>query len=169
MDSLFRERRFSSPEGAPMPLQVMSPNAPSALGAPGPGGENAEGHQGLMPATQVSGTAFHQPEGLDLWTVEASEGNPGKTSTVGFIAGRPGSRARIGSNRDRRSAIPEHDSPFCHGFESIWVNTQRLSGQYRWRYPLLPRSLSKHRPVEGFRWLGEIVHRTTGVARGVSN
>ena len=58
MDSLIRERRFSSLEGAPMPLQVMSPNGPSTLTAPGPqevGGEHVEGRQDLIPALQASG------------------------------------------------------------------------------------------------------------------
>ena len=47
MGSLFREReRFSSAPGEPPALQVVSPNGPSALGAPGPplvAGEHVEG------------------------------------------------------------------------------------------------------------------------------
>ena len=50
------------------------PKRGKRLGAPGPGGENVEGHQGLMPATQVSGLL---PPGR-VGPVEASEGNPGE-------------------------------------------------------------------------------------------
>ena len=121
MDSLLRERRSNAPGGPLTAFQVMSPNAPSALGAPGPGGENAEGHQGLMPATQVSGTVNGTSPPGKVGPVEASEGNPGGLAPLGFSQDAE-SRARLGSNRDRRSAIPEHGSPFCHGFESIWVN-----------------------------------------------
>ena len=38
MDSLLRERRSQAPEGLTRAVQVMSPNGPSALSAPGPGG-----------------------------------------------------------------------------------------------------------------------------------
>ena len=59
MDSLLRERRSNAPGGPLTALQVMSPNGPSALTAPGPqevGGEHVERHQDLIPALQASGT-----------------------------------------------------------------------------------------------------------------
>ena len=59
MDPLLRGRRNSMFEGLPGALQVVSPNGPSALTAPGPeevGGEYVEGHQDLIPALQASGT-----------------------------------------------------------------------------------------------------------------
>ena len=59
MEPLLRGRRFSSPEGVSMPLQVVVPNGPSTLTAPGPqevGGEHVDGHQDLIPAMQGSGT-----------------------------------------------------------------------------------------------------------------
>ena len=67
-----------------MPLQAMSPNGPSALRAPGPGGENAEGHQGLMPATQVSGTVNGILPPGKVGPVEASGGNPGGLAPSGL-------------------------------------------------------------------------------------
>ena len=73
MEPLLKGKRFNSSEGVSMPLQVMSPNGPSAPRAPGlpeVGGEHVQGHQDLIPATQGSGTvqwiASPHPEGKGL-------------------------------------------------------------------------------------------------------
>ena len=67
------------PERLPGALQVMSPNGPSALAAPGPqevGGEHVEGHQDLIPAMQSSGTVNGiSPPGREVLVLQASEGN----------------------------------------------------------------------------------------------
>ena len=74
-------KTYSMPEGLPGALQVMSPNGPSALTAPGPqeiGGEHVEGHQDLIPALQASGTVNGiSPPGSAGLVLQASEGNQG--------------------------------------------------------------------------------------------
>ena len=74
------ERRSSAP-GGPLPAQIMSPNGPSALTAPGPqevGGEHVEGHPDLIPALQASGTVngISPPRRKGL-VLQASESNQG--------------------------------------------------------------------------------------------
>ena len=81
MDSLLRERRSNVRGGPLTALQVMSPNGPSALTAPGLqqiGGEHVEGHQDLIPALQASGTVNGiSPPGREGLVLQASEGNEG--------------------------------------------------------------------------------------------
>ena len=75
MDSLLRERRSNVPGGPFTALQVMSPNGPSALTAPGP---QEVGGEDLIPALQASGTVNGiSPPGREGLVLQASEGNQG--------------------------------------------------------------------------------------------
>ena len=146
MDSLFRERRFSSPERALMPLQVLSPNGPSELTAPGPpevGGEHVEGHQDLIPAMQGSGMA--SPPGREGLVLQASVGNLGQAPSGLAQAPSQGARLDLVPTRVGGESSPGRTHAFTTAVSQL--RQLSLSGQSRWRYPLPPRSLSKHKPI----------------------
>ena len=126
------------PEGLPGALQVMSPNGPSALAAPGPERaglvlQASEGNQGLAPSGLAQ--APFQGAGLDLVpTRVGGESSPGRT--------HPTALSQYGSTEPCRPVQMEVST-------STTVVEQAQAGLR-----------------QGFRWLGEIVHRTIGVGPG---
>ena len=116
MDPLLRGRRNSMPEGLPGALQVMSPNGPSAMTAPGPqevGGEHVEGRQGLIPALQASGTANGiSPPGREGLVLQASEGNQGLAPSGLAQAPSQGAGRDLVPTRVGGESSPNRTHPF---------------------------------------------------------
>ena len=170
MDSLLRERRSNVPGGPLTALQVMSPNGPSTLTAPGPqevGGEHVEGRQDLIPALQASGTVNGiSPPGREGLVLQASEGNQGLAPSGLAQAPPKGAGLDLVPTRVGGESSPNRTHPF----------TTALS-QYGSTEPFRPVQMEVSTSTtvveqaqaglrQGFRWLGEIVHRTIGVGPG---
>ena len=163
MDALLRVTRTSTPEGLPGALQVMSPNGPNALTAPGSqevGGEHVEGHQDLIPALQASGTVNGiSPPGRAGLVLQASEGNQGlapsglaQAAGLDLVPTQVGGESSPGRTHPFTTALSQYGSTEPFRPVQMEVSTSTT---------VVEQAQAGLR--QGFRWLGEIVHRTIGV------
>ena len=168
LDPLLRRRRISTPAGLPAALQVMSPNGPSALTAPGPqqvGGEHVERHQDLIPAVHGSGTVNSEWQFL-TWKGRACVANVGGQSGISSgLAQAPsqgvgldlvptwvGGGSSPGRTHPFTIALREYGS--TEPFRPVQTEVSTSTTVVEQTQAVLRR---------GFRWLGEIVHRTIGM------
>ena len=153
-----------------MPLQVMSPDGPSAPTAPGPqevGGEHVEGHQDLIPALQASGTVNGiSPPGREGLVLQASEGNQGLAPSglaqappqgAGLVPTRVGGESSPGRTHPFTTALSQYGS--TEPFKPVQMEVSTST-------TVVEQAQAGLRQGFRFRWLGEIVHRTTGVGLG---
>ena len=144
----------------------MSPNGPSALTAPGPqevGGEYVEGHQDLIPALQASGTVNGiSPPGRAGLVLQASEGNQGLAPSGLAQAPLQGAGLDLVPTRVGGESSPGRTHPFSTALSEYGSTEPFRPVQMEVSTSTTVVEQAQAGLRQGFRWLGEMVHRTVG-------